>query len=371
MKKEELYAILGEVDEKYLVEEKQPYSKKTLFLKWGSLVAGFTVIVVTALAVLPSYFNEKKGVVLEDVMKPATDESYQQENSSENYISMKQIHMNYLLEVGSNTESDKSYYDPALYDELKWDKEEILEYYGKDLTPAYIPEGLMASAKNNTELTVFRKKDGEIARDLLWLDFYNDYYEDGSPKLTENIAAPKGITVKASKFSFGGCQKQDTFDVKIHVPSGSTEEFVYSHEEISPKRKTIKIRIEDRADENAFGITLTANNIMPTGMTLKCSQSGSKISDELYTGSWFVIEKWTQKDGWKEVKYNTTEEIAWTEEAWVVPLNDTVEWEVSWDWIYGKLPKSRYRIGKEFVVTKENNQSQQVVYYAEFEILEE
>lgn len=66
-------------------------------------------------------------------------------------------------------------------------------------------------------------------------------------------------------FSFGGCQKQDTFDVKIHIPSGS------------------------------------------------------KISDELYTGSWFVIEKWTQKDGWKEVKYNTIEEIAWTEEARVVP----------------------------------------------------
>ena len=59
MKKEELYAILGEVDEKYLVEGKQPYSKKTLFLKWGSLVAGFTVIVVTALEILPSYFNEK------------------------------------------------------------------------------------------------------------------------------------------------------------------------------------------------------------------------------------------------------------------------------------------------------------------------
>lgn len=285
-------------------------------------------------------------------------------------------------------------------------------------------------------------------------------------------------------FSFGGCQKQDTFDVKIHVPSGSTEEFVYSHEEISPKRKIIKIscgeglgdtsvilklvdendentyeptyltpgmpvkmevnkgewfkvgisvqndtdteqiyslkvegveiRIEDRADktilyngkeyakselcdatlkwlalsdeertlssyfppefvtdENAFGITLTADHIMPTGMTLKCSQSGSKISDELYTGSWFVIEKWTQKDGWKEVKYNTTEEIAWTEEAWIVPLNDTVEWEVSWDRIYGKLPNGKYRIGKEFVATKENNQSQQVVYYAEFEILEE
>lgn len=48
-----------------------------------------------------------KGVVLEDVMNPAADESNQQEHSSENYISMKQIHMNYLSEVRSNTESDK------------------------------------------------------------------------------------------------------------------------------------------------------------------------------------------------------------------------------------------------------------------------
>lgn len=236
---------------------------------------------------------------------------------------------------------------------------------------------------------------------------------------------------------FAGCQKQDSFEVRIHVPAESSEEFVYSHEEISPKGKTIQIscgeglgdtsvvlkpvdgndenkyeptyltpgmpvkveadkgewfkvgvsaqnktdaeqicsvkvegvevRIEDRADENIFGITLTADHIMPTGMTLKCSQSESKISDELYTGSWFVVEKWTQKDGWKEVKYNTNEEIVWTEEGWIVPLNDTVAWEVNWDWIYGKLPKGKYRIGKEFMGTKENSQ----VYYAEFEILEE
>lgn len=283
-------------------------------------------------------------------------------------------------------------------------------------------------------------------------------------------------------FSFGGCQKQDIFEVRIHVPAGSSEEFVYSHEEISPKGKTIKIscgeglgdtsvilkpvdendentyeptyltpgipvkmevdknewfkvgisvqndtdteqiysvkvegvevRIEDRADEtllyngkkyvkselsdatlkwlelseeertlssyfppefvtdeNILGIILTADNITPTGMTLKCSQLGNKISDELYTGSRFVVEKWTQKDGWKEV--NTTKEVAWTGEAWIVPLNDTVEWEVSWDWLYGKLPKGKYRIGKEFMGIKENNQSQQVVYYAEFGILEE
>lgn len=199
MKKEELYEILGDIDEKYLVEEKQPYSKKKMFLKLGSLAACFAVLVVTTLAIFPNCFNDKKGVILEDVAKPAVDEFNQQEHSAENYISMNQIHINHLSEVTNSTESDRFYYEPTLYDELKWGKKEILEYYGEDLTPAYIPEGLIASARNNTELTAFRKKDGDIAMDMLWLDFYNDYYEDGSPKLTENIAAPKGITVKASK----------------------------------------------------------------------------------------------------------------------------------------------------------------------------
>lgn len=39
---------------------------------------------------------------------------------------------------------------------------------------------------------------------------------------------------------FAGCRKKDIFDIKIYVPAGSTEEFVFSHEEISPKGKKLK-----------------------------------------------------------------------------------------------------------------------------------
>lgn len=276
-----------------------------------------------------------------------------------------------------------------------------------------------------------------------------------------------------------GCRKQDGFDIRISVPAGSTGEFVFSHEEISPKGKKIKlscgeglsdtsvvlklvagkqertyepayltpgmsvemetekgawfqigisaqnateeekvfyvkaegveVRIEDRADEsityrgkeykkselcdatlqwlelseeekalssyfppefyteeNTLGITLTAENITPTGMTLKCSQSGGAATEELYTGSRYMIESWTQKDGWKEVDYAA--EICWDEVAWIVPLDSATEWKVDWEWLYGELPAGKYRIGKEFTGSTENEESYSAVYYAEFEI---
>lgn len=281
-----------------------------------------------------------------------------------------------------------------------------------------------------------------------------------------------------------GCWKQDEFEIRISVPAGSNEEFVFSHEEISPKGKKIKlscgeglgdtsvvlklvegkqertyepayltpgisvemeaekgawfqigisvqndteeeqvyyvraegveVRIENRVEEsityrgkeykkselcdetlqwlelseeeqavssyfppefqtteNRLGITLTAENMTPTGMTLKCSQSGGAEIDELYTGSWYVIESWTQKDGWKEVDYAATEEICWDEVAWIVPLDGETEWKVDWEWLYGELPAGKYRIGKDFTSAAENEESYSAVYYVEFEIAEE
>lgn len=153
----------------------------------------------------------------------------------------------------------------------------------------------------------------------------------------------------------------------------------------------VEVRIEDRAEEsityrgkehtyfppefqtteNRLGITLTAENMTPTGMTLKCSQSGGAEIDELYTGSWYVIESWTQKDGWKEVDYAATEEICWDEVAWIVPLDGETAWKVDWEWLYGELPAGKYRIGKDFTGAAENEESYSAVYYVEFEIAEE
>lgn len=92
----------------------------------------------------------------------------------------------------------RKYYDPELYDTINWNKQDLNVYYGKELAPKYIPEGLSPSWGNDTA-TVIIGKDGTVALDDAWLSYYHDFYEDGSPKLTENVAAVKGFTINASK----------------------------------------------------------------------------------------------------------------------------------------------------------------------------
>ena len=61
-------------------------------------------------------------------------------------------------------------------------------------------------------------------------------------------------------------------------------------------------------------------------------------------------------------------EVGWTAEAWIIPMNDTVEWEVDWEWLYGSLTEGRYRIGKEIMDFRGTGDYDKEMHYAEFEI---
>ena len=120
-----------------------------------------------------------------------------------------------------------------------------------------------------------------------------------------------------------------------------------------------------------WGITLEAEDITPGGLTIRCTQSGGNPTGELNTGSWYIVENWTQENGWKEVDYVIKDNIGWTMEAWLIPENSTSKWEVDWEWLYGKLPVGKYRIGKEIMDFREPGDYDKAIYYAEFEISEE
>ena len=120
--------------------------------------------------------------------------------------------------------------------------------------------------------------------------------------------------------------------------------------------------------EETWGITLTAENITPTCATVKCIQSGGEPTGELHTGSWFILENWTQQNGWKEMPYVVEGDVAWTEEAWMISKDDTHEWEIKWEYLYGTLPRGKYRIGKEIMDFRAAGDYDKAVYYAEFEI---
>ena len=102
-------------------------------------------------------------------------------------------------------DASRLYRDPALYTEERWDKDQVREYFGWELAPAYIPEGLTGGGRE-VAATVYRDKaTGEIIEDTTGRGFWVDYYEDGSPKSNDDIVIPKGFTVVASKLGILHC----------------------------------------------------------------------------------------------------------------------------------------------------------------------
>lgn len=101
-------------------------------------------------------------------------------------------------------------------------------------------------------------------------------------------------------------------------------------------------------------------------ISILCIQSDGQPTGELQTGSWYVVENWTQENGWKEMPYVIDGEIGWEAIAWMIPMDDTVEWGVNWEWLYGELPSGKYRIGKEITDFREAGDYDKAVYFVEF-----
>jgi hypothetical protein len=120
--------------------------------------------------------------------------------------------------------------------------------------------------------------------------------------------------------------------------------------------------------EETWGITLTAETVTPTSATIKCTQSGGEPTGELHTGSWYILETWTQGNGWKEMPYIIDGEIGWEDIAWIIPMEDTCEWEINWEWLYGTIPTGKYRIGKELMDFRVPGDFDKAIYFVEFSI---
>jgi len=79
-----------------------------------------------------------------------------------------------------------------------WSPVQTRAYYGGDLTPPWLPEDLLA-AESNGYARVYVGEGGAIAAEFFTLQFYEAYYEDGSPKATDGSAIPRGVSLSASR----------------------------------------------------------------------------------------------------------------------------------------------------------------------------
>ncbi len=117
--------------------------------------------------------------------------------------------------------------------------------------------------------------------------------------------------------------------------------------------------------DDEWGIVLVAKDVTPTGMTIVCAQRDVEPNGEWLSGSYFRLE--TLKDGaWIPVE--PLKNTGWTAEGWIVRVNDIVEWEENWEWLYGPLSPGQYRIVKEILYSHSPGDYEEKEYYAEFTI---
>lgn len=96
-----------------------------------------------------------------------------------------------------------------------------------------------------------------------------------------------------------------------------------------------------------WGVVLTVKDVTPTGLTLICTREGGNPTGEVDCGSdYFLSVK--KGDAWEPVP-TIIENYGWDAMAyWVEEGRDTV-FDISWEWLYGKLPAGTYRLTKGFM----------------------
>lgn len=196
---------IGFIDDDLILESEQPLARKPLRLGYAAAAAACLCVAGGAAIAVNTRHVPESAVSQDSLAVPVSDVSPTQ--PADNSVpGTAPCHPTLVTDgivfnevTSEEADGTRLYFDPEIYDEIKWDKADILEYYGRELAPAYIPEGLIPSAWNEQGATVFVKKGGEIVYDRVGLSFYHDYYEDGSPKLTDDAAATKGFSVTVSR----------------------------------------------------------------------------------------------------------------------------------------------------------------------------
>lgn len=92
-----------------------------------------------------------------------------------------------------------------------------------------------------------------------------------------------------------GCGKNDTYKVRITIPAGSTEAFVYSDEEISAMGKKITISSGEGLGDTEVLLSPVNENI-ETGYVATYLTPGMPVEFDAVQGEWFKIGISMQND---------------------------------------------------------------------------
>ncbi len=194
MNGKDLLMGLGHVDEAYIQAAEEKTLRKpfgTVLRRYGAMAACFAVLIV---ATTVFYTRSPVGptppgpvVALPDISQPP------EFVSEEVTVDMKQVYFNDA--IGSQ---EDIWYDPEVYTITSLTGQALTDYYQRDLTPLWLPDGLTPSKQNGRAEQVIAA-DGAIVSDMAVLDFYSGFQDDNLPELYEDTNAAKGLSLSVSR----------------------------------------------------------------------------------------------------------------------------------------------------------------------------
>lgn len=132
-----------------------------------------------------------------------------------------------------------------------------------------------------------------------------------------------------------------------------------------------ELEIESTGECSKWKIEMRAENVTSTGMTLILTRDNPEEDARiLITGEMYFLQK-KKKNEWVSVQ-PILDEYGWYMIATLIDPVGTREWEIDWEWLYGKLSAGTYRIGKNVQIDGNymlaDNVGYNKTYYAEFQI---
>ena len=114
-------------------------------------------------------------------------------------------------------------------------------------------------------------------------------------------------------------------------------------------------------DVAGLSLEIKANTVSESGLTVIIRNS---TQNEYTFGSIYWVEK-KINDKWYQVPY-ILENTAWSAEGYRVIENNSIEMEVNWEWINGKLSAGNYRIIKDCIYLRAPGDYDKYYVSAEF-----
>ena len=118
-----------------------------------------------------------------------------------------------------------------------------------------------------------------------------------------------------------------------------------------------------------IGLSCILKNVTPSGATIVFTQNNNigKPTGELEYGEDFIIEV-QNKGAWEQAPIVLKGDYAFNGIAHLISANETVEKDIKWEWLYGKLKPGNYRIKKTILDFRSTANFDKYVIYTEFKI---